>query len=491
MPEPPEDARAAPSAVNSTGAFPLEAFDGPNRGTMEDKEIINEPIYEKNFIGHKDAITALSFHPNGDQLISSSLDKKIILWHLKKDKPAYKFMGHKESILDVCYSPHGDLMASASKDRSVRIWTPKIKGHSSNFVAHSSAVTSIQFSPNGEKLVTASNDKTIKVWLTHEKTFFNSFVGHTHWVMCVKFSPDGRLLVSCSDDKTIKVWDNISGLCIKTYNQLKAPARYVDFHPSGATIGSANVDGCVKLYDLRTDSVYQRYNSHKKTVNMIKFHPKGHFMLTASSDSTMKILDLLEGRPIYTLKGPTHKTVTTSIAFSNDGEFFASGGTAQQILLWKFNLYTNVQNGEIPKQLISPIIREKSDDVDEKLDSNEHNEDAHKKQNQAKCLSNTSEKLDSESDSSQEPLTRQIKPEVINIKNIKPIQRTRSKRDVANVHVPQGEILHDVPSNQSMKKIDVLCDQVQLLHQSIHMIERRLIRLEERFHKLNFVAYNH
>ncbi|XP_012523864.1 POC1 centriolar protein homolog A isoform X2 [Monomorium pharaonis] len=446
---------------------------------MENKKISNDPTYEKNFIGHTDVITALSFHPNTDQLISSSHDKKIILWNLTKKKSAYKFMGHKESVLDVCYSSDGSSMASASRDRSVRIWTPKVKGSSSSFKAHNSDVTSLQFSPDDEKLATASNDKNIKLWYTQAQTFFKSFFEHTHWVRCIKFSPDGRLLVSCSDDKTIKVWDITSGLCVKTFNQLKAPARYVEFHPNGIYIGTC-MDTFVKLYDLRTGALYQCYNSHKKTVNMIKFHPTGHFMLTASDDSTMKILDLLEGRPIYTLKGPSYKTAITSIAFSKDGEFFASGGTDRQILLWKLNLSTDKQNGEFSKQLHLPVIREKSD-VDEIFSiSDKHEEDTYKKQDQAKCLLDALEKSDSESDSSPDLST----PEVINVKNIKSPKTRRSKR-IAKVPILQNQILSASSSNQSIKKIDVLYDEVQLIRQNINMLERRLITLEEQFEKLN------
>jgi len=44
---------------------------------------------------------------------------------------------------------------------------------------------------------------------------------------------------------------------------------------------------------------------------------------------------LLEGRPIYTLKG--HASSITSITFSQDGDFFASGGADRQVLMWKSN----------------------------------------------------------------------------------------------------------------------------------------------------------
>jgi len=116
------------------------------------EETACEPTYEGYFIGHKNVVTALNFHPNTDQLISSSLDKTVMLWRLKNLTPAYKFIAHKEAVLDICYSPNGDVMASGSKDRSVRIWIPKVKGHSFDFKAHSSAVRSVQFSPNGEKV---------------------------------------------------------------------------------------------------------------------------------------------------------------------------------------------------------------------------------------------------------------------------------------------------------------------------------------------------
>lgn len=49
-----------------------------------------------------------------------------------------------------------------------------------------------------------------------------------------------------------------------------------------------------------------------------------------------QILDLLEGRPIYTLKG--HESGITSVTFSPNGDYFASGGMDHQLFVWKCNL---------------------------------------------------------------------------------------------------------------------------------------------------------
>ena len=52
-------------------------------------------------------------------------------------------------------------------------------------------------------------------------------------------------------------------------------------------------------------------------------------MITGSDDGSTKILDLMEGRPVFTLLG--HDDAVTSVAFSANGENFATGGRDKQV----------------------------------------------------------------------------------------------------------------------------------------------------------------
>lgn len=63
----------------------------------------------------------------------------------------------------------------------------------------------------------------------------------------------------------------------------------------------------------------------------------------------------MEGRPIYTLKG--HTSEILSITFSQDGEFFASGGLDRQVLMWKSNFCRDDNNRKVPRQLIPPASK--------------------------------------------------------------------------------------------------------------------------------------
>ena len=70
-------------------------------------------------------------------------------------------------------------------------------------------------------------------------------------------------------------------------------------------------------------------------INSITCHPSGNFLLSTSNDSSLKIWDLCEGQLFYTLHG--HQGAATSGRFSPTGEFFASGGADEQVLVWKTN----------------------------------------------------------------------------------------------------------------------------------------------------------
>ncbi|XP_034935262.1 POC1 centriolar protein homolog A isoform X1 [Chelonus insularis] len=305
------------------------------------KNVINmshndtDPTIHKNFVGHKEAITSVIFHPNDSKVATSSLDKTFILYNFSESKRAQRFVAHTDAICDIAYAPSGELIGTASKDKTVRLWIPTANGQSVSFKAHMGAVRSIEFSCNGEQLLTASDDKNIKLWVVKQRRFLKSFVGHTNWVRCARFSSDNRFFISCSDDKTIKVWDVSSGKCVKTIHELKDPALDVQLNPSGLAIGSANAGGCVKIYDIRTGTLHQYYEVSSAPINKIRYHPNENFMLTATDESKMKILDILEGRPIYTIK--CHEDGVSAIAFSASGEYFASGGKDKQLIIWKSN----------------------------------------------------------------------------------------------------------------------------------------------------------
>lgn len=180
------------------------------------------------------------------------------------------------------------------------------------------------------QLVTASNDKQIKLWSVANKKFITSFTGHTNWVRCARFSPNGKVIASCSDDRTFKLFDVMSGNIIESFSDSKGHGyQHLAWHPDGTLIAVGTTNNRVRIYDIRNRNLIQMYDVHAAAVNQIDFHPSGNFMLSVSDDGTTKILDLLEGRPIFTIKG--HAKQVTAVQFSKDGKIFATGGKDSEV----------------------------------------------------------------------------------------------------------------------------------------------------------------
>ncbi|KAI8929630.1 WD40-repeat-containing domain protein [Entophlyctis helioformis] len=307
---------------------------------------LQDPTLERSFRGHKDVITGLAFKPSMSQLASSSMDHSVMIWNFKPQLRAFRFVGHKAPVTSVDFSPTGHLLASSSRDKTVRLWTPNVKGDVTVFKAHTSTVRTVQFSRDGEQLLTASDDKTIKLWSTHRTRFQFTLAGHLNWVRTARFSPDSRLVASGSDDKTVRLWDLASKSCIKTYWDHVGMVSSVAFHP-------ASTDRSIKLFDIRTHKLIQHYgDAHTSPasgldnssigagggVNSIAFGGlNGEWLIRlAWTESSRSVWDVKEGHLFYTLHGHKFGATTTAV-FSPTGNYFATGGSDSQVMVWKSN----------------------------------------------------------------------------------------------------------------------------------------------------------
>ncbi|MXZ08362.1 MAG: hypothetical protein F4Y79_02865, partial [Gemmatimonadetes bacterium] len=71
--------------------------------------------------GHTEAITSVSFSPDGTILSSGSLDDTVLLWDVATGN-ATLLEGHTDNVFSVSFSPDGILLSSGSGDGTILLW---------------------------------------------------------------------------------------------------------------------------------------------------------------------------------------------------------------------------------------------------------------------------------------------------------------------------------------------------------------------------------
>ncbi len=105
-----------------------------------------------------DGSTCVAFHPQGDRLAASTLDRTIGLYDSATLDLQTELLGHEAGITCLAYSPDGKTLASGSDDQTIRLWNDA--GDEIAVFEVESKVTSLAFSPDGKSLFAAHANTT-------------------------------------------------------------------------------------------------------------------------------------------------------------------------------------------------------------------------------------------------------------------------------------------------------------------------------------------
>ena len=77
--------------------------------------------------------------------------------------------GHTQPVTSVCVTPDGQHVVTASVDKTARVWLLADGSLVRTLEGHTGGVRSACVTPDGLHVVTASDDKTARVWPLDER----------------------------------------------------------------------------------------------------------------------------------------------------------------------------------------------------------------------------------------------------------------------------------------------------------------------------------
>jgi len=247
--------------------------------------------------GHRAAVYALAFHPDGEHLATASLDHTLKLWKIGKGEEVQTFVGHRSKVLTLAFSPDGKRLASAGLDGVVRLWETATD------------------STSPRRTVGECASLTIGYRCIHSRAF----------------PPDGKRLVCAGEDGLAEVWDVDHGKRLRSLPSLPCAIYSTAVSPDGNEVAVAGLDHRIYLFDLQTGKQRQVLEGHYEAVYSVAYAPDGT-LASGSGDLTVRLWDPTTGNPKGCLNG--HREAIYQVAFSSDGRRMVSAGTDGEVIVW-------------------------------------------------------------------------------------------------------------------------------------------------------------
>jgi WD40 repeat protein len=250
--------------------------------------------------------------------------------------------------------PRGELAATGSPAKaneghvsfSVHAPVPTLKFEGEIIGRCEKGVRSVACAPDGESIVCGSDDATIRLWRLDTRCMEIICVC-AGAVTSVAFSPDGACVAAASEENKQNAASRISIQELQTGEMIElgecvGRSAKVAYSPGGHSlaVASSETENSLRIWNLRTGHS-RVFKSEPGGLSAISFSPVAKSVATAESSlsrAALRLLDPDAGPP--RVLGYCERRIT-SVAYSPDGKYLASGSWDEMVRLW------NVQTGQV------------------------------------------------------------------------------------------------------------------------------------------------
>jgi WD40 repeat protein len=308
------------AAFNRSGT---DLVTGGNDGTARvweassGKEVaaMHEGTTGENYAYGGNAITDVSFSPDGAEVLTASLDGTVKEWDARTGKLLLSVTPGFE-VYSAAFTRGGKEIMAANDAADVSFWDASSGKKVGDLQATSSFLFGAAPSPDGTRVVTALDDGTARLWdvKTGKQLLVLHEPGHNP-VGSAVFSPDGSKILTASDDGTARLWDAESGKQLLVLHE-PTGSRFYDatFSPDGAEIVTASGSGRATIWDATTgkELVSLGY-AQGTTFYSATFSPDGRQVLTAGYDGLASVWSAALAAPLQSLEEVVQARVGSSL----------------------------------------------------------------------------------------------------------------------------------------------------------------------------------
>jgi len=301
---------------------------------------------------HKGGIYAISWSPDGKQLLSASGDKTCKLWDVSEAKCITEFclgndvpdqqvscLWQEPYLLSVSLSGFINYLDKANPGKPLRI----IKGHNKSITA-----MTVAQGPNSGgddvSILTGSHDGFVTQW-SAKSGDHDRIEGQQHTNQVQDMFPTKEHVLTCGLDDTLRAIDTNTKQYSASFSPMKLPAQpkgIAALKESSSTVVVAGVNELL-VYEgqQQKSSLKIKYES-----SSVDVHPSDKEVAVGdASDKKVHIYTMSNGQ-LTEKKSLEHRGPVTSVKYSPDGKYLAAADANRKIVLYKAEDYELAHDNE-------------------------------------------------------------------------------------------------------------------------------------------------
>ena len=272
------------------------------------------------FAGHTQAVLSMAFSPDGSVLASGAADGAVLLWEVPADggfrnvplaAPARVGGG---PITALTFTPDGSQLIAGGRDITSR----------SRVLLSRWQVTS-----TGDTLALALATRLRTGSAVLEP--LEEAASYAPASLPLAIAPEGTAFVTGGARGQVQRWQPESTVPDSEYTLAMTTLTLLNYSPDGEQLAAADSAGAILLLDLDSGTA-RSVTTGGEPVLGLAFHPGGGLLATAEDSGGISLWPAAPGDVLVTL--PAHSGSVRGVAFSPDGALLASGGDDGRLRAW-------------------------------------------------------------------------------------------------------------------------------------------------------------
>ncbi len=200
---------------------------------------------------HHDSVFAGAFR-NDSELLSSGLDKRIVLWDLKAGTAIREFKGHSRGVTALCWLPDRETFVSGSIDQSLRVWNADTGELIRSLSQHTGSIHALALRPSTEGLpmvASSATDRTIRFWQPTIGRMVR-YIRLPSVALAIAWIDEETIVASCRDGK-LRV---VNTFTVQVKRELNAVAKLgysLAVHPTDGSVAVGGLHGEIRRVVVR------------------------------------------------------------------------------------------------------------------------------------------------------------------------------------------------------------------------------------------------